>query len=304
MRLFGAAGLDLATLQAAAAQRGFKAVPMPLKARGHVRNIIRRSKSNNIVGLLPGSERPDEFVIYMAHWDHLGRSLSLAGGDSIFNGAVDNATGVAGLLTLARAYRAMLPRPKRSVLFLAVTAEESGLLGSKYYADHPLAPLERTAAAINLDGMAPLGRARDIVVIGRGASELEDYLAEEARRQDRVLKPDPMPENGAFYRSDHFNLAKKGVPSLYVDSGTDIRGRPAGWALAQYGDYVARRYHQVGDNYDPAWDVSGILEDLVLVFNVGARVANDSGWPNWYAGNEFRATRDRSAAARAAGRQP
>lgn len=297
-RMFGMAGLDLATLKASAARRGFKAVPMGLKAEGGVRNIIRRSKSNNVAGIMPGSEKPDEYVVYLAHWDHLGRSLSLGGGDSIFNGAVDNATGVAGILTIARAYRSMLPRSKRSVLFLAVTGEESGLLGSAHYAEHPIVPMEKTAAVINLDGMAPLGRAKDVVVIGAGASELEDYLADAARAQDRVVKPDPVPENGYFYRSDHFNFAKKGVPALYIDSGTDIRGRPAGWAKAQLDDYTAKRYHQVGDNYDPAWDIGGILEDLVLAFEVGARVAGEDRWPNWRPGNEFRAARDASEAAR------
>lgn len=297
-RMFQMAGLDLAALKASAAQRGFRAVPMGLKAEGGVRNIIRRSKSNNVAGVMPGSEKPDEYVVYLAHWDHLGRSLSLAGGDSIFNGAVDNATGVAGILSIARAYRSMMPRSKRSVLFLAVTGEESGLLGSAHYAEHPIVPLEKTAAVINLDGMAPLGRARDVVVIGAGASELEDYLADAARAQDRVVRPDPVPENGYFYRSDHFNFAKKGVPALYIDSGTDIRGRPAGWAKAQLDDYTAKRYHQVGDNYDPAWDISGIMEDLVLAFEVGARVASEDRWPNWRQGNEFRAARDASESAR------
>ena len=296
-RILAMAGQDYETLKAAAKERGFRPVPVDLTAAAGVRNVVRRARSPNVTGLLPGKERPDEYVVYMAHWDHLGQTLSMAG-DSVMNGAADNATGVAGILTIARAFGALLSNPPRSVLFVAVTAEESGLIGSEYYAANPLVPLEKTAAVINLDNMLPLGRARDIEVIGFGASELEDYLAEAARAQGRVLKPDNAPEAGYFYRSDHFNLAKKGVPALYVKSGHELVGKPPGTGKALFDDYYANRYHKQADDYDPAWDVSGSIEDLRLLFEVGARVASESGWPAWYAGNEFEAARRASEGAR------
>jgi Zn-dependent M28 family amino/carboxypeptidase len=297
-QVLGMSGLDLDTLQQTARTRGFKAVPLGTRVSGGVRNVIRRARSPNVAAILPGQSRPNEYVIYMAHWDHFGRALALSG-DTVFNGAVDNATGVAGILAIARGYRELLPAPARSVVFVAVTAEESGLLGSEYYADHPLVPLEKTAAVINIDAMHPLGRARDIEVVGYGASQLEDYLAEAARAQRRVLKPDGTPEHGYFYRSDHFNLARKGVPSLYVKSGIDLIGRPPGTGQAMKDDYTANRYHKQSDDYDPSWDLSGTIEDLQLLFEVGARIADEPGWPEWYEGNEFRAVREASAAMRA-----
>ena len=296
-QLLAMSGRDLDALQQAAMMRGFKAVALDTRLSGGVRNVIRRARSSNVAAVLPGKARPDEYVIYMAHWDHFGRALVL-GGDSIFNGAVDNATGTAGILAIARGYRERLTTPARSVVFLAVTAEESGLLGSEYYAEHPLVPLEKTAAVINIDAMHPLGRARDLEVIGYGASQLEDYLREAAAVQKRVLSPDGTPEHGYFYRSDHFNLARKGVPSLYVKSGVDLVGRPPGTGQAMKDDYTANRYHKQSDDYDPAWDVSGMVEDLQLLFAVGARVADEPVWPDWYEGNEFSAARAASAASR------
>jgi len=292
-RLLSLAGQDYEALKAAARERGFKPVPLNLTAAAGVRNVVRRARSPNVAGMLPGKERPDEYVIYMAHWDHLGQILSMAG-DTVMNGAADNATGVSGILTIARAFGALLSNPPRSVLFVAVTAEESGLIGSEYYAAHPLVPLEKTAAVINLDNLLPLGRARDIEVIGFGASELEDYLAEAAKAQGRVVKPDNAPEAGYFYRSDHFNLAKKGVPALYVKSGHDLVGKPPGTGKDLFDDYYASRYHKQADDYDPAWDVSGSIEDLWVLFEVGARVASESDWPAWYPGNEFEAARRES----------
>jgi Zn-dependent M28 family amino/carboxypeptidase len=295
--LLAMAGQDLDALQRAAQERGFRGQPLGVTASGSVRNLIRRARSPNVAGYLPGRDRRDEYVIYMAHWDHLGKGLALAG-DTIYNGAVDNATGVAGLLTIARAYRELLATPSRSVLFLAVTAEESGLLGSEYYARNPLVPLEKTAAVINMDGLHPLGRARDIEVIGSGASELEGLLAEAAKRQGRVVKPDSRPEHGYFYRSDHFNLAREGVPALYTKAGVDLRDHPPGTGQAMLEEYTRERYHKQSDDYDPGWDVSGSIEDLRLLFEVGLRVAAAPGWPDWYEGNEFRARRDASGAAR------
>jgi Zn-dependent M28 family amino/carboxypeptidase len=291
------AGGDFEVLEKAAMKPGFKAVPLALKASAGVRNLIRRARSPNLAAVMPGTVRPDEYVIYMAHWDHLGKALATSG-DTVFNGAEDNATGVAAILTIARAYRRMVPPPERSILFLAVTAEESGLIGSEYYASHPLVPLEKTAAVINIDRLSPLGRARDIQVIGFGASELEDLLAAAADRKDRVLTPDTNPEAGYFYRSDHFNLAKKGVPALYVKSGADLLDQPPGTGQAMLEEFIRDRYHKQADDYSPDWDVSGSMEDLRLLFEVGAQVASDGSWPQWYEGNEFRAAREASAAAR------
>lgn len=295
--LLAMAGEDLDDLQRAALQRGFRGRPLGVTASGSVRNLIRRASSANVAGYFPGRDRPDEYVVYMAHWDHLGKGLALAG-DTIYNGAVDNATGVAGLLTIARAYRQLLATPSRSVLFLAVTAEESGLIGSEHYARNPLVPLEKTAAVINMDGLQPLGRARDIEVVGSGASELELLLADAAKRQGRVVKPDSRPEHGYFYRSDHFNLAKQGVPALYTKSGVDLRDRPPGTGQAMLDAYTRERYHKQTDDYDPAWDVSGSIEDLRLLFEVGLRVATSPVWPEWSVDSEFRALREESRAAR------
>jgi Zn-dependent M28 family amino/carboxypeptidase len=294
------AGKDFDALKAAAVKRGFRAVPLGVTATGSVRNAIRHKRSPNFAGLMPGKDRPDEYVIFTAHWDHLGVDAK-PDGDRVYNGAVDNATGVAGLLMIARAFRDMLPGAQRSVLFLAVTAEESGLLGSEYYVAHPLVPLEKTAAVINIDALHPLGRAKDLEVVGYGASDLEDVLADAAKSQGgRVLAPDGRPEAGRYYRSDQFNFAKAGVPALYVKSGTSLRDQPAGTGRALLDEFDADRYHRPGDEYAETWEVSGSVEDLRLLFEVGARVANEESWPEWREGNEFRAAREKSAKAREA----
>ncbi len=298
-QLMELAGKDFDALKAAAVERGFRPVPLGVKATGGVKNAIRHKRSPNLAGLMPGKDRPDEYVVYMAHWDHLGLD-DAPEGDRVYNGAVDNATGVAGILTIARAYRDMLPGASRSVLFLAVTAEESGLLGSEYYVEHPLVPLEKTAAVINVDALNPLGRATDLEVVGFGASDLEDRLAEAAKTQKRALTPDRKPEAGRFYRSDHFNFAKAGVPALYVKSGIALRDRPAGTGQAMLDEYDRERYHKPGDEYSEAWDVTGSVEDLRLLFEVGARVASETTWPEWREGNEFRPARDKSAKSREA----
>ncbi len=297
-QLMELAGQDFAALQAAAVKRGFKPVPLGVTAAGGVRNTIRRTRSPNVAGVMPGKDRPDEYVIYVAHWDHLG----VAGGeaeDRIYNGAVDNATGVAGVLAIARGFRDLLPGPSRSIIFMAVTAEESGLLGSEVYAEKPLVPLEKTAAVINVDALYPIGRARDVEVIGFGASELEQLLTNAAKAQGRTLTPDRKPEAGYFYRSDHFNFAKAGVPALYIKSGAVLRDGGMAAGVAWQEKYVADRYHKPDDEYQDSWNVDGSIEDLRLLFEVGVRVANGVTWPAWYDGNEFRAARDKSAAARA-----
>ncbi len=298
-QLMEMAGQDLTALEAAAVKRGFRPVPLGVLVNGGVKNQIRRTRSPNLAAVMRGKDRPDEYVIYVAHWDHLGMSEA-AGDDRIFNGAVDNATGVAAILTIAKGFRDLLPGPSRSILFIAVTAEESGLIGSEYYAAHPLVPLAKTAAVINIDALVPLGRAKDLEVIGFGASQLEDLLAAAAKSQGRTLAPDRRSEAGYFYRSYHFNFAKMGVPALYIKSGTQLRDQPAETGLARYDEYYATRYHKPSDEYQETWDVSGSVEDLRLLFEVGARVANANTWPEWYEGNEFRAARDASAKQRAA----
>ncbi len=293
--VFAAAGLDLASLKAKAVKRGFKPVPTGLTASTSVRNGIRRATSGNVVGVLPGSKRPGEFVVLTAHWDHLGRALAFSG-DAIFNGALDNATGTAGLLELARAFGTVRPVPERSVVFVAFTGEEYGLLGSEYYADHPTVPLNKVAGGINIDGMSVTGRTHDVVVVGYGSSELEEDLRVAAAKQGRVLVEEPTPEKGYYYRSDHFNLAKKGVPMIYAKSGIDSVAHGKEWGLAQQADYVSNRYHKPTDEYDPNWDLGGAVQDLELYFAISYKLAQETRFPNWYPGNEFRAIRDRSLA--------
>ena len=293
-RIFKMAGKDFEEMEKAATQKGFRAMPLGVSASVAVRNAVRRAASANVIGVLPGARHPDEYVVYMAHWDHFGKSLAVgAQNDAIYNGAVDNATGIAGILEIAKAFKAG-HRPDRSVVFLAVTAEEQGLLGSAYYAQNPVFPLARTAAVINLDALDPVGHTRDIEVLGYGASELEDYLKEAAALEGRVLRPDSQPEKGYFFRSDHLNFAKAGVPALYIKAGIESRDHPAGWVEAWSRDYVANRYHKPSDEYDAGWDVSGSLEDLRLMYAVGRRAADDRHWPTWYADSEFRAARESS----------
>jgi len=290
-QMFDLAGLDFDAVTAAAARPGFEAVPMTgLTASGTLVNSTDTMESRNVVGIVPGTTRPDEYVLYTAHWDHLGSREVAEGEDGIYNGAVDNATGTAAILEIGEAF---VGEPaERSVMILAVTAEESGLLGSAYYGENPIVPYEQTAGGINIDAILPSGRSRDVVVVGHGASELEDILTEAATEQDRYIVADPTPEAGYFYRSDHISLAKHGVPMLYADGGFDLRegGSEAGMAAGE--DYRANRYHGPADEYSADWDMSGMVEDTTLFFTVGSRLANSDAWPNWYEGNEFRALRD------------
>lgn len=297
--LFEGAGLDFDGLITAAAQPGFQAVPIgDIKATASLSNVIHRSVSNNVIGVLPGTELPDETIVYTAHWDHLGTNPELPG-DNIYNGALDNATGVAALLALARKFSEDPIPPKRSVVFLAVTAEESGLLGSQWYAENPLFPVAKTVANINIDGTMVSGLRHDVVVVGIGNSELEDYLSDAVALQDgRYISPEPHPERGSYYRSDHLNFARKGIPSLYASSGQDsvVNGRE--WGAAQSQDFTDNRYHSPADEYDPSWDLSGTIQDIELYFTIGHRLSQESSWPNWHTGNEFKAIRDASAAQR------
>lgn len=296
-KLFADHGQDLGTLIEAAKQPGFRPVPLKAAASASFANEIRRYGSKNVVGLLPGRTRPDEYVLYSAHWDHLGRCPADKDGDDICNGAFDNATGTAGLLALAQAF-AKTGGTERSILFLAVTGEESGLLGSEYYAANPLYPLARTVAGINMDGLNILGATHDMVVIGAGKSELEAILARQAARQQRTVAPEPTPEKGYFYRSDHFSLAKRGVPMLYAESGNDIVGKGKDWGQAQADAYTAERYHLPSDEYDPNWNWDGAVQDLRLNFDIGRELADGTAWPNWLPTAEFRAARDASRSAK------
>ncbi|MFZ5609155.1 MAG: M28 family metallopeptidase [Pseudomonadota bacterium] len=294
-RLFAAAGLDFAALQEAAAARGFAAVPMGAQMSVAFANKIRRSESANVIGIVEGRERPEEAVLYLAHWDHLGRGPADARGDDIYNGAVDNASGVAGLLEIARQFAAKPAR--RSVVFIATTGEESGLLGSAYYAENPIVPLRQSVAGINMDSLGVIGPVRDVVVIGHGKSELEAILERHAKKQGRTVVSEPTPERGYFYRSDHFNLAKVGVPVLYAEGGLDSIAKGRDWGRAQMDHYTAEHYHQPSDEVDPDWDLRGAVEDLNLLTQVGRELAEGTAWPNWHPQAEFRAARDTLRAA-------
>ena len=294
-RVLALAGKDYAALAAAAAKPGFRGLALGLAASAGVRNEVKHKTSYNVVGLLRGSRRPGEAFVYTAHWDHMGVAADAKPGeDAIYNGAQDNATGVSGLIELARAFAQTRPRPARSLLFVAVTAEESGLLGSEHFVEHPPLPVARMVGGLNMDNLYAVGRTRDLTVIGFGKSELEDDLREAARRQGRVLIQEPAPEKGFYYRSDHFNLARKGVPMLYTKAGVDSPTRGADWGKRWLDDYTANRYHKPGDEYDPGWDVSGTLEDLQLYYAVGLSLANSDRWPEWRPGTEFRAIREAS----------
>ena len=289
-KLLAAAGQDLEKLRLAADQRGFKPVPLAAKLGTTIRSTIRSKLSDNVLALLPGDITPDETVVYMAHWDHLGTHAEERG-DNIYNGAIDNATGLAAVLEIAEAFVHLQPKPQRSVLFFLPTLEESGLLGSRYYVRHPVLPLERTVAAINMDALPISGRARDITVIGAGQSTLEDLLAQALVPQDRVTSPEPTPEKGFYFRSDHFNFAKRGVPSLYAKAGYDLRegGTAAGHADAD--TYNNVRYHKPDDEFDPNWDFGGVIEDVQALYEVGRRIAAGDATPEWRADSEFKAAR-------------
>tara|TARA_B100001250_G_scaffold405129_1_gene422094 strand:+ start:213 stop:1940 length:1728 start_codon:yes stop_codon:yes gene_type:complete len=297
LSIFDGAGLDYEALKTDASVRGFQATPIgDVKLSVSIENSIRNSTSQNVIAAIPGTTRPNESVIYTAHWDHLGVNPEL-NGDNIFNGAADNATGTAGLLALAQLHM-QKDRPERTIVFLAVTAEESGLLGSKWYAEHPIFPIETTVANINMDNLNTFGRMRDVVVVGAGSSELEIYLEDAVLAQGRYIMPEPNPERGYYYRSDHFNFAKVGVPALYAESGEDSIDYGREWGAAQAQEYTDNRYHAPGDEYDPNWDLSGASEDINLYFEITNVLANSLDFPQWFDGNEFKAVREFSIAER------
>jgi Zn-dependent M28 family amino/carboxypeptidase len=292
-RLLAQAGQDFDALKKQALTRDFRPVPLKLQASLAIGNTMRTIQSKNVLAKFEGSDAQlrDEYVVYTAHWDHLGRGDAVAG-DDIYNGALDNASGVAMLLEIARGFTSAEPQPKRSILFLMVGAEEQGLLGSQHYAEQPVYPLAKTLASINIDGVNQWGRTKDVTVIGMGASDLDDYLRDAATEQGRVLRPDPESEKGFYYRSDHFNFAKQGVPALYTDTGIDFVGRPAEYSQQKRDEYTNKDYHAPSDEIKDDWDLTGAIDDTQLLFVVGYRVANAAAFPEWKPGNEFKATRD------------
>ncbi len=296
--LFALAGLDLEAMSEAAAKGPVKPESTGLLASVNIRNTIQRAESFNVGAIVPGSTRPDELFIYMAHWDHLGTTPHTQGqeGDFIFNGAEDNASGTAGLLEIAQAFAALPVPPQRSVGFLAVTGEESGLLGSKAYVAKPAFAMNKTIGGINMDSLNFRGKMNDIVVIGHGGSEMETILAEEARPYGRTVTPEATPEKGSYYRSDHFNFAKKGVPILYARGGTTDRTHGAEYISKRNADYAKNRYHTPYDEINEDWDLEAAIEDLVLFYKIGKRLTNSNEWPQWFEGNEFRAIREASLA--------
>ena len=289
--LFEMAGLDFAAAKRQAAEGGFEPIPLGVSGSLRIGNALRRVDSQNFAAKIEGSEAPDEVVMYVAHWDHLGRDAGLDG-DQIFNGAADNATGTAGLIEIARAFRAAPERPRRSVLFLGVTAEEQGLLGSRHYGENPLYPAGQTVAALNMDVLNQWGRTRDLTIVGIGQSALDDVAAEVAARLGRTLAADPEPEKGFYYRSDHFSFAKAGIPAFYADPGVEYLDKPAGYGIAKRAEYTANDYHKVSDEVKPDWDLSGALEDLTFLYHMGARLAGSDEWPEWSETSEFRAVRE------------
>jgi Zn-dependent M28 family amino/carboxypeptidase len=293
--LFTSAGLDFEALKTAAATRDFTPVSLKTTASVTLTQTLRTLDSQNVIAKITGSDpaQRDEYVIYSAHWDHLGVTNTPRDGDAINNGAMDNASGTSAMLEIARAFKAIDPALPRTILFLAVTAEEQGLLGSEFYATFPLYPLDRTLANINVDGMNMWGRTSDLTVIGYGASDLDDYLQAAAAEQGRTLIPDPESEKGFYYRSDHFNFAKVGVPALYTDDGVTFIDKPADYGRQKRDEYTKRDYHAPSDEVKPDWDLSGLAEDAKLLLAVGYRVATAATYPEWKPGNEFKAVRDR-----------
>jgi Zn-dependent M28 family amino/carboxypeptidase len=298
-QLFTLAGHDLDAMKKRALSRDFTPVPLGVTASIDFANTIRPVDSRNVVAKLEGSDPTlaSEYVIYTAHWDHFGIGVPV-NGDRIYNGALDNASGTGALIEMARAFTKATPRPTRSVLFLAVTAEEQGLLGSEYYATHPIYPLAKTLAVINMDSMNIHGRVSDITVVGLGNSELDDYVTAAAAEFKRTVKGDPAPERGGYYRSDHFPFAKQGVPALNAGGGSAYIGKPADYAAQIREQYTSKHYHQPSDEYADTWDLGGALEDLEILFRVGSRVANADRYPAWKPGTEFKAKREQMLSAR------
>jgi Zn-dependent M28 family amino/carboxypeptidase len=293
--LFAGVGLDFEASASAAAHAGFRAIPMGLKADATLHASLRQFSSSNVIALLPGAKRHREYVVYSAHWDHLGRDPARTG-HNIFNGATDNASGVAGLLAIALSFTRTHPVADRSIVFLALTGAESGLLGSQYYAENPVFSLRDTAAVLNLDTLNRGGPTRDLTIFGFGNTDLEEYARAMALLQGRIVSPDPTPELGLYFRSDNFSFAQANVPALYAKGGFDNTARGPAWGRAQLDDYYTHHYRQPSDQYSPDWDVRGALDDLTLYYEVGFRVASTRRFPRWYPNSEYRESRERRTA--------
>jgi Zn-dependent M28 family amino/carboxypeptidase len=293
LKILAAAGKN-SSLFTAANQRGFKSLPLGLRISAAMKIKPIFNTSHNVIAKITGSQRPDEYIIYTAHWDHLGVGKPDYRGDSIYNGALDNASGTAAVLELARAFKNLETRPERSIIFLCVTAEEQGLLGSEYYIKNPIYPLDKTVANINIDVMNAYGRTKDIAISGAGQSELEDYLKREAEKQGRYISPESHPEAGHYFRSDHFNFARAGVPALTTNSGIDDVLRGKAYGQLKLDEYNEKYYHRPEDEYDSTrWNLEGAMEDLQLLFLVGKELAMDQDWPKWKAGSEFKSIREK-----------
>lgn len=286
IKLLNAAGYDSSILKKAATP-GFKGMPLNTKLTTSISVTSNYNTSKNVIGKITGSKHPDEYMIYSAHWDHLGIGKPDESGDSIYNGALDNASGTAGLLQLANAFTAMKEKPERTIIFLSVTAEEQGLWGSAYYAENPVYPLAKTVGVINMDGLNNIGPTRDLIIIGKGQSVLEDYLEDAAKSFGRVIAFEDHPEAGLFYRSDHFNFAKKGVPAVFPEAGIEVIGKPEGYGKKLSDEYTSKHYHRPSDEYNKNWNLDGAIDDLKLFFLVGKRMSQTKEWPGWKQGSEF-----------------
>jgi Zn-dependent M28 family amino/carboxypeptidase len=292
-RLLAVAGIT-GDIRAIARKKDFKAVPLNLNATLTVYNKLKYSTSHNVIALLKGSKRPDEYILYTAHWDHLGIGKPDAKGDSIYNGAIDNASGVAAILSEAHAFAQLKDKPERSIVFLAVTGEEQGLLGSEYYATHPVYPLNKTVADLNMDALGDYGETNDYSVTGKGQNELENYVEDIAKQQGKKVTGDKNPGAGGYYRSDHFNFAKVGVPALDMNTGAESTAHGATWGKQKQKEYGDLHYHQPSDNYSDTMDAGGMAQVANLLFNVGIKLANETTFPGWKNGSEFKAIREKS----------
>ncbi len=292
-KIFAAAGIT-GDFRAIARKRDFKAIPLNMGATITINNKLKYSTSHNVIAMLKGSKRPGEVILYTAHWDHLGIGKPDAKGDSIYNGAVDNASGVAAILSEARRFAELKERPERTIVFLAVTAEEQGLLGSEYYGTHPIFPLNKTVADLNMDALGDFGETNDFSVTGKGQNDLEDYVEDFAKQDGKKVTGDKNPGAGGYYRSDHFNFAKVGVPALDINNGAESTAHGEAWGKAKQKEYGDHHYHQPSDNYSASMDADGMAQVANLLFNVGAKLAGETTFPGWKAGSEFKAIRDKS----------
>ncbi len=291
-KIFASAGIT-GDIRALARKRDFKAIPLNMNLSVGISNQLKYAMSHNVIAVLKGTARPDESIIYTAHWDHLGVGQAIKG-DSIYNGAVDNASGVASLLSIAKAFTQVSTKPQRSIVFLAVTGEEQGLLGSEYYATHPIFPLNKTVANLNMDALGFYGETNDIAITGKGQNELEDEVTVEATKNGWHTVGDKKPGAGSYYRSDHFNFAKVGVPALDINNGVESIAHGAEWGQKQADDYNDHHYHQPSDNYSADMDATGMAQIANMLFNIGYKLSNETTFPGWKNGSEFKAVRDKS----------